>query len=279
MVKKKKMSKTKMKRIINKLFNNRYFVVGCAVAFFAVVCGTFFFIFNYCRFDNFKVKSRVDNIAKDKASDVDGAKTIGWLRVQGTNIDYPVLYVPSISLSDISSDFAWVEREFDSLPNNLYVSGHNIKNLSKNPEITDKDHNRFEQLLSFTYYDFIKDNQYIQFTFGGKDYVYKIFSVSYPLSTNRDAFNFEDFGEEEMNKYLKKEIVNSIYDMNVNVKSTDKIITLSTCTRMYGADRDFRVSARLLREDEKIKLSKVEKTSLYEEIENIMKGDEVNENN
>ena len=39
----------------------------------------------------YQIESRGRNIEKAQKKDSDGMKTVGWLRVQGTNIDYPIL--------------------------------------------------------------------------------------------------------------------------------------------------------------------------------------------
>ena len=42
-----------------------------------------------------QIESRVDKVSEYAKKDSDDYTTIGWLRVQGTNIDYPVIYAPS----------------------------------------------------------------------------------------------------------------------------------------------------------------------------------------
>ena len=106
--------------------------------------------------DTYQIESRGKNIEKAQKKDSDGMKTVGWLRVQGTNIDYPIVYAPGVNLSYRVSDFVWTEADFTSLNNIVYISGHNIKNLSKNPLIADESHSRFEQLMSFIYPEFIE---------------------------------------------------------------------------------------------------------------------------
>ena len=58
----------------------------------------------------FKVELRADqiNIYKEKMKNYD---VIGWLRVQGTNIDYPIIHDNGLNnISEIIEDFVW-QRE------------------------------------------------------------------------------------------------------------------------------------------------------------------------
>ena len=44
--------------------------------------------------DGFVVKNRTYKVSQHQKDDSTKRKTVGWVRVQGTNIDYPVLYAP-----------------------------------------------------------------------------------------------------------------------------------------------------------------------------------------
>ena len=157
-----------------------------------------------------------------------------------------------------------------------FVMGHNIMNLSSNPMITNPDHVRFEQLLSFAHYDFAKDNQYVQFTVDGKDYLFKIFSISFPESSSSSSLNGELYTDEDVKGVSQRAINDSIFDYDVDVNEKDNLITLVTCTRMFGnKSRNFQVMARQVRSGESTGLSKVTKNDNYKVIEKRMKGAEV----
>lgn len=232
----------------------------------------------------YEIDSRVDNIITEKKKDDEDLKTVGWIRVQGTNIDYPVIYAPNYEFSYKIDDFAWTEIDYGKLNNIVFVSGHNILNQSANPRITGNNHKRFEQLMSFTYYDFVKDNQFIQYTIDGKDYIYKIYAVFYDSDRELDLYNKKFYSKDEMKTYLDDVLNKSIYDFDVDVREDDYFISLVTCTKMFGDGYDdsdergsFVVNGRLLREDEKATLSKVSKSAKYKEVEEQMKGGEVYE--
>ena len=223
---------------------------------------------------DFYVESRTKVLTKRQKNDTDDKKTVGWLRVQGTNIDFPIYYAPGYDFMYESEDFAWTEVEFKDLNNIVYLSGHNIKNNARKPLIVDKDHSRFEQLLSFTYYDFAKNNQFIQYTFDGKDNVYQIFAVTYANASDVDTYNTEKYSKKEMKVLVNDLTEESLYKYNLDVNENDKIIVLSTCTGVFGDDQDisFLVGARLLREGERARFVKMKKTEEYKRVEKQMKG-------
>ncbi len=225
----------------------------------------------------YKIEDRAENITEyqkdNKEYDVDG-----WLRVQGTNIDYPVIMETSkTNISNIIDDFVWRREKTEELQSRTVILGHNIKNVSSNPLITDKNHTRFEQLLSFIYYDFAKENQYIQYTKNGKDYLFKIFSVSF--INDRDLSQTGYLSKNELKDYIKKSVEDSYFDYDIEVDENDKIITLITCTRFFGGTTayKFKIDGLLMTEDDKITLSKVSPKENYKQIEDIMEGGILNE--
>ncbi len=269
----------KKKKLKDKIGKKQIFLLGIstltvlALLFLFCVC-----IFNF--FGNkYRIEPRAKNVLEAKKKDDENIKTVGWIRVQGTNIDYPVIYAPGYDFSNKIDDFAWTEADYNGLNNIVIVSGHNIKNLSAVPVIGDKSHTRFEQLMAYTYYDFVKENQFIQYTVGGKDYLYRVYSVSYDDVYNLDLYNQAPYTAERMEKYIQSTTRKSIFNFDVDVKNTDKIISLDTCTRMYGyaSTIHFRVNGRLLRNGEAATLSKVTANSKYEEIEKIMEGEKTYE--
>lgn len=82
-----------------------------------------------------------------------------------------------------------------------------------------------------------------------------------------------------MREYLDKSIDESIFDFDIDVNEGDKILSLVTCTRMFGHynDIEFRVDARLVRNGELKSNYDVQKSKNYHEIEEIMKGGENDE--
>ena len=228
---------------------------------------------------DYKIESRVNEIAEKQAKNDNNKKIVSWLRVQGTNIDFPVLYAPGYDFMYEPGKFLWTEADFKGLNNIVYISGHNIKNMSAQPLIADPSHDRFEQLMSFAYYDFAKDNQFIQYTIDGVDYLYRIYSVAFYEESKIDMYNMIEYSKEDMEEFINSTLRNSIYEYNVGVNENDKLISLNTCTAMFGDEDDIRitVNARLVRKGEKVKLANVRPTEKYTNIENITEGGDSDE--
>ena len=81
-----------------------------------------------------------------------------------------------------------------------------------------------------------------------------------------------------MKIYLEQIKELNIYDFDIDVDETDKLITLTTCTRMFGQfdKRQLVVVGRQLRENEKMNNYESKANKNYEEIRKIVEGDETN---
>lgn len=207
----------------------------------------------------YSIDSRIDKINNILVN----TNITGWLRVQGTNIDYPVVWETQ-ELYESGKDYLWRPNSYNDNYNREVIYGHNILNVSNKPLIADATHKRFEQLMSFARYDFAKDNMYIQYTKNGKDTLYKIYAIGFDTVDLEKGSSFEDTSE--LTNYISKVRSNSIYNYNIDVNSKDKIISLITCTRYFGlyGKTQFRVDARLVRENEKIVKYKIETNQNYD---------------
>lgn len=225
----------------------------------------------------YKIKNRVETVKKEKKNREE--KVVGWIRVQGTNIDYPIIYNDeNLNPSELIYNFVWTNEEEEKLGNRELVIGHNLLNVSKKPLITYPEHQRFEQLMSFIYYDFAKENQYIQYTIGEENYLYKIFAVGF-IDSEDVLYNDKNFNKNKLSQYIDQAKNGSFFHYKVDVNSDDDILTLITCTRFYGEEKsvDFRIDARRVRKSENIMHYKVAESSKYDKIKEEMKGDESDE--
>ena len=196
---------------------------------------------------------------------IEGTVTKGWIKVQGTNIDYPVVEERE-TISGVK-EYAWISSGYYEGENRMAIYGHNIQNVSYKPLVTDSKHKRFEQLLSFVYEDFAKENLYIQYSHDEVDELYKIYAIGF--------YNYEeDFGysydynmqTEETTKYINNVKNNSIYHYDVEVNNTDNLLSLITCTRFFGNSdlTTFKIDARKVRDGEKIEKYSVQKSTNYD---------------
>ena len=160
--------------------------------------------------------------------------TVGWLIVNNTNIDYPVVqttdndYYLNHAFDKSVNSAGWVyadyRNEFDIFNHNTVIYAHGRK-----------DGVMFGSLVNTLNKDWHtdSDNQIIQLSTLGYDTMWQVFSVykikaeSYYITTDfsSDA-SYQTFINEMKNR--------SIYDFNVDVTTDDKLLTLSTCYNDYG---------------------------------------------
>lgn len=195
--------------------------------------------------------------------------TVGWLKIPDTNIDYPVvqenpnggylntyylsrdLYKKSSKNGVIFADFRTIFGAKNAMSKNTVLYGHNWTNVSANPRIGNADDVMFAQLAGYHHLDFAKEHTHIYFNSKDRDMVWVVFAAFYtdinfnyidPNPTNADFKKIID-GAKERSEHI----------FNVDVNTSDKILTLSTCTRRFknlGDKQRFVVMARLLRADE-----------------------------
>ncbi len=222
----------------------------------------------------------IDESAKIKEAESYGDDVTGWLRVEGTNIDLALVARNNeMDISNTDYEYAWTNSYPDEKSNHFTYISHNVRNVSSNPIIGDDSMTYFEQLMSFIYPEFIKENQFIEFTNpDGETSIYRIFGVTL-IDEPQTSSYYDTFNDEELDEYIKKAKDESMYDMDVDVNSDDMLLTLYTCTRFYGFGNaySFRVDARELREGESMRYSTVEVNNNYKEIEERMKEGESNE--
>ena len=230
--------------------------------------------------DYYKIESRINKVKDNEIIENSNYITIGWLRVQGTKLDLPIVY------SEVDEDFpvqleefVWSENKDEKFHNMIKISGHNIFNLSATPKKESKLFKRFEELMAFVYYDFAKENQYIQLTLNNEEHLYQIFSVGiieYKDISKISPGNYSDKDLKNNIKFFEKE---SIYNYNISVDSEDKLISLITCTKMYGTEEDVQmiITGKKVN-NKKRNLEKVVKNNNYKKVEKSLKGADTNEN-
>lgn len=229
----------------------------------------------------YKINPRVEKVENTQIGEEDTYETIGWIQIEGTSIDLPIIHNKKDFDYPVELEgYAWMTNKEPKFSNRLIVSAHNIFNLSSQPEMNREEFIRFEELMNFVYYDFAKENKYFQLTLNGKEYVYKVFAVGFVPATTSIFFPTHDkYSKKELKEHLKELEKVNLYQYDIDVNEKDSILSLVTCTRFYGTGKsyEFYVTGRLVRENEKIKDYKVEKSKLYDEIEKKLKGDDENE--
>lgn len=215
--------------------------------------------------------------AKIAAAKNNNADIKGWLIVPGTTInesvafssknnavylyrdakgkEYPIVYGNWSQYPDTVSYLGYKTvfgETWGSSSKNHVIYNHNWDNFSA-PLKIGKDTNcrMFGQLPYYTNQKFLENNPYIYYSEEGKEGIWKIFAVGYCVDGGFDYISANPGSEKYVN-ILREWRARSLYDTGVQISASDKILTLSTCTRIYGSSdlQRFVVVARLLRTGE-----------------------------
>ncbi len=157
------------------------------------------------------------------------ADTVAWVRVNNTNIDFPVVkaednnYYLKRNFKKESNGAGWIfadyRNSFDTLDKNTIIYGHNRRNGTMFSNLTN--------LLTDSW-SFENENSYFYFATENMTYKAQIFSVYMMRSSKLNIpNNFSD--ESEFQNYIQGLKDLSINEFNVEVSNIDKIITLCTC--------------------------------------------------
>lgn len=212
--------------------------------------------------------------------------TIGWIKIDNTQLDYPIVKDPgAIKAGTGYGDTDYEPNSFylhagldksylyegmvfmdyrnvfgsseDDQSENIILHGHNMNNGSM-----------FGSLRKYRYdYSYYDDNPFIELSSNYKDYQYIIFGfliTSGSSETDFDYWNMEELDtEEDFNNYVNTVKNGAMLDTGVDVKYGDKLLTLSTCVS-DGTNNRFIVVARRLRDNETIEdLSSIDRTQDY----------------
>ena len=156
-------------------------------------------------------------------------ETVAWLKVNGTNIEYPVVKTTdnsfylthSFDKSNNSAGWIFVDcrNKIDGTDKNMVIYGHNRRDGSMFGSL--------KNVLDANWYE-NEENRNIIFCTAEGESVYKVFAIyqieaeEYYITTDfQDDAQFEEFVTN-----IKKR---SVKDFGEDVSKEDTILTLSTC--------------------------------------------------
>lgn len=156
-------------------------------------------------------------------------ETVGWIRVNDTNINYPVVQHSNNSYylthgfdkkyNKSGSIFANSKNKFNPIDKNIIIYGHNRRNgamfSSLNSTLKDSWYTK-------------KENQYINFNTTSVAGIWKIFSI-YKIKSKDATFPISFASNTEFSSFINLAINRSIYNFNETANFDDNILTLSTC--------------------------------------------------
>ncbi len=155
--------------------------------------------------------------------------TIGWIQVNNTKINYPVVQADTNSYY-LNHDFfkkknsmGWIfmdyRNNFDKLDKNTIIYGHNIKQGIMFGTI--------KNMMNKSWYT-NSNNQIITFNTLNKNMKWRIFSL-YQINETEDYLKTEFESDEEYMNFLNMLKDRSKNNFNVELTPESKILTLSTC--------------------------------------------------
>ena len=156
-------------------------------------------------------------------------ETIAWLKVNNTNVEYPVVkgtnnsFYLNHSFDKSSNSAGWIfadcRNKFDNTDKNIVIYGHNMRDGSMFGSMLN--------ILNAKWYE-NEENTNITLYTENEKCMYKVFSV-YKIE-NEDYYIKTEFkNDNEFEDFIKTLKKRSIKDFNVDVSKDDNILTLSTC--------------------------------------------------
>ncbi len=155
--------------------------------------------------------------------------TVGWLHVNGTNINYPVVqainntYYLNRSFTKNNNASGWVFMDFrndmNNLQDNTIIYAHG--------QTRDTMFSTLKNILTSSWQE-NPDNHKITVLTPKETLTWQVFSV-YKIKTET-YYLISSFGSDESHqKYIDTVLGRSIYNFNTDVTVNDKFLTLSTC--------------------------------------------------
>jgi len=156
---------------------------------------------------------------------------VGWVQIEGTKIDYPVMQSPDDPDFYLKHDFEkqyntagtpYIQSDCDLLTSdNLIIYGHYMNSGYM-----------FSALHKYTDMDFYNEYKHIRFDTKYSHGTYEVIAV-FATTANEGGFQYHHFvdaeDEEAFDDYITacKEL--AFYDTGVTAQYGDRLITLSTC--------------------------------------------------
>lgn len=155
--------------------------------------------------------------------------TVAWIKIENTKINYPVVqdgtnsYYLEHAFDKKHNTMGWIfmdkRNNPEDLDQNTIIYGHNVKSGLM--------FGTLKYLLNDSWYK-VPSNQIITFNTPYKNMKWQIFSI-YRREESTDYLKNEFDSKEEFIEFINSIKQRSRYDFGIDIKDTDKILTLSTC--------------------------------------------------
>ena len=160
---------------------------------------------------------------------------VAWLRIPGTNVDYPVVQTDdpddylnhtfSGKLSVVGTLFSLADADYQAPGRNIAIYGHHLRSSGEK---------MFTSLMRYKNPDFYEDNQTIVLDSLYRHSEYTIFAVVNMKTGDWEPSRTTFSGDAAFMAFVNRAKSESLYDTGVEVGADDHILTLITCDRSYA---------------------------------------------
>ena len=173
-----------------------------------------------------------DILARYKELYLQNENMVGWISIEDTTINYPVMQTPKAPNFYLKHNFKkkrsdlgvpYIQENCDlETSDNLILYGHHIKGGKM-----------FGVLESYKDKRFYENHKTIRFDTLTEQAEYEIIAVFKTVAYSGEGYRYYDFvdaeSEKEFDSYILKCKELALYDTGVTAAYGDKLITLSTC--------------------------------------------------
>lgn len=182
---------------------------------------------------------------------LENSDMVGWIQIEGTNIDYPVMQTPAApnyylkhdfekNYTDYGCPFIQSDCDVQAPSDNLIIYGHNMK-----------DGSMFADLARYRSKDFWQAHKTVWFDTALGSCAYEIFAVIHTTvqADSADAFPFYRFvnaeAPEDFAAYVTACKARALYDTGIFAEYGDRLLTLSTCDNITDNGRWLVIAKRI----------------------------------
>ena len=160
---------------------------------------------------------------------------IAWIRIPGTNVDYPVVWTDDTEYylhhtfsgkqGAAGTLFSLMKTDYSIPSRNIAIYGHHLKSTGEK---------MFTSLMRYKDADFYAGHETVLLDTLYESGSYRIFAVLNFHSSEWDASQADFESDAAFLEFIRYARRNALYDTGVTVGAEDSILTLITCDRSYG---------------------------------------------
>ena len=160
---------------------------------------------------------------------------VAWLRIPGTNVDYPVgqtdnpdyylNHTFSGKSSVVGTLFSLADADYAAPGRNIAIYGHHLRSSGEK---------MFTSLMRYKNPDFYEDNKTVMLDSLYRHREYTIFAVMNMKVGDWEPSRTTFSGDAAFMAFVNRAKSESLYDTGVEVGADDHILTLITCDRSYA---------------------------------------------